>query len=104
MGTSPGPRSRSKTMSKKATTPAKASSKSKPEQPAKDKPAKAKPERTPSNKERVYRQWEKASEKSPKEAEALMAKAKVTEVKLTTVRGWISSWNNGANLPGCAKE
>lgn len=91
-------------MSKKTTTPAKVSSKAKPEQSTKSKPVKVKPGLIPSNKERVYRQWEKSSEKSPQEAEALMAKAKVTEVKLTTVRGWISSWNNGANLPGCAKR
>jgi hypothetical protein len=63
-----------------------------------------KPAKQPSNKERVYRQWEKADDKSPKQAEALMAKAKVEGIQLNTVRGWLSAWNNGKNLPGCAKE
>ena len=69
------------------------------------KPAKVeKPTKQPSNKERVYRQWEKAEDKSPKQAEALMAKAKVEGIQLHTVRGWLSAWNNGKNLPGCAKK
>lgn len=64
----------------------------------------AKPAKQPSNKERVYRQWEKADDKSPKQAETLMAKAKVEGIQLNTVRGWLSAWNNGKNLPGCAKK
>jgi hypothetical protein len=69
----------------------------------KSKASKPEPAKQPSNKERVYKLYLKSTEKSPKEAEDLMAKAKV-DVKLNTVRGWISAWNNGKNLPGCAKE
>lgn len=71
--------------------------------PAKQ-PKAEKPAKQPSRKELVWRAWTKAEDKSPKQAEAILAKAKVEGIQLNTVRGWLSAWGKGSNLPACAKK
>jgi hypothetical protein len=54
---------------------------------------------TPSNKEVVYKAWKKSKEKA--DPEKLVGEVNEA-VKLTTVRGWLSAWKRGENLPACA--
>lgn len=63
---------------------------------------KSKPDKDsgPSNKEIVYKAWKKSKEKA--DAEKLHEPV-AAGVKLTTVRGWVSAWRRGTNLPACAK-
>jgi hypothetical protein len=64
------------------------------------KPAKAKKaEGGPSNKEQVYRLFEKKADVSPDDC----FKKVEERVKLTTIRAWLSEWKRGSNLPSCAK-
>lgn len=45
---------------------------------------------------RVYKLWSKSPDKTKKIAESLAQKE---GVQLTTVKGWISSWSHGNNIP-----
>lgn len=65
--------------------------------------AKKEKEGGPSNKEQVYRLWEKSKDKSPAKSEEYHKKVGES-VKLATIKSWISAWNRGDNLPACAKE
>ncbi len=59
----------------------------------------------PSNKEQVWKMYEKVSNKDKAGEKADEWFEKVNkQVKVTTIRGWISAWNRGQNLPGCAKK
>lgn len=55
----------------------------------------------PSNKEIIYNLWAKGKgETDP----AKLGKKVKDAVKTTTIKSWISSWNRGQNLPGCASK
>jgi len=69
----------------------------------KDKVAKSDTVRGPSNKEQVYKAWLKNKDKSAKNAEEY-ANAVNQAVKVSTIRGWISAWGRGDNLPSCATK
>ncbi len=55
-----------------------------------------------SNKARVFKLWQKSKDKTVAAAEGYF-KAIGETVKLSTIKGWISAWNRGQNLPGIAK-
>ncbi len=52
----------------------------------------------PSNKEKVYRAWQADANTATDQ----YAKIVGDQVKMSTVKSWISSWKRGQNLPGCA--
>ena len=54
----------------------------------------------PSNKERVYRLWEKKPTVDPQKCFEEVEEA----VKLTTIRSWINQWKKGKALPACANK
>jgi len=55
----------------------------------------------PSNKEIIYGLWAKGKgETDP----AKLGKKIEDAVKTITIKSWISSWNRGQNLPGCASK
>lgn len=56
----------------------------------------------PSNKGTVYKVWAKAKDKSPAKAEEYHKLVK-EQVRLQTIKSWISDWNRGTNLPAIAK-
>lgn len=59
----------------------------------------------PSNKEQVWKLYEKVSNKDKAGEKAEDWYKEINKgVKLNTIRGWISAWNRGQNLPGCAKK
>lgn len=59
----------------------------------------------PSNKEKVWRLYEKLANKEKAAEKASDFHEKIGKgVELNTVRAWISAWNHGKNLPGCAKK
>lgn len=80
----------------------------------KDEPAEGKKRKSPtrkegsapSNKEVVYKAWQKASDKqkADKEFPKKMVELVNNNVQLVTVRSWLGQWKNGKNLPACAKS
>lgn len=60
--------------------------------PAKEKKEKA--EKSPSNKWIIYQAWKKGEKESIKLYSLIHQ-----NVKETTIKSWISQWNNGKNLP-----
>lgn len=55
----------------------------------------------PSNKEVVYLAWGKGKGMTDP---AKLGKKVNGNVKESTIKSWISSWNRGQNLPGCASK
>ncbi len=94
-----------KPKAKAATKKGKGKSKAEDNGHTEDKP-KAKKEKAPkqpgqpSNKEKVYRAWEENNEITAEKAEKKVA----GQVKVSTIKSWISSWKRGQNLPGCATK
>lgn len=81
--------------SEKKTTKKKASAK-----PAKKKSA-GKTDFSKSNKARVWKLWKNG--KGIKDPEKLHKRVNEA-VKVNTIRGWLSSWQKGSNLPAVAKQ
>jgi hypothetical protein len=67
---------------------------------AKKKATPAKKNEGPSNKEKAYKLWKNG--KGIKDPEKIQAK--VPDVKVNTIKGWLNAWANGKNLPACAKK
>jgi hypothetical protein len=76
-----------------------------PNRMAKEKKDRKPREGGPSNKEQVWKLYQKVGnkDKASEKAETWFKEIKEA-VKLTTIRGWIGDWNRGKNLPGCAKK
>lgn len=55
----------------------------------------------PSNKEMVYGVWISNPDLTVEEALAIVRKGQVKDL---TIRGWLSAWKRGQNLPACAKK
>lgn len=59
---------------------------------------------TPSNKEIVYKEWEKKyQKKEAKEVAPTLFELVEQRVQLSTIRSWIGQWKKGNNTPACAK-
>jgi hypothetical protein len=71
--------------------------------PAPKSPKPSKDAGEPSNKEVVYRAWHANKDRSSEQAPTYFKLVKEA-VKLTTIRGWISAWLKGQNLPACATK
>lgn len=55
----------------------------------------------PSNKEIIYKAWSKSKDKTTAKVPDYI-KLVNNNVQENTVRGWISAWGRGKNLPSCA--
>jgi len=73
--------------------------KEEPKAPAVKKKVAKKVAGAPSNKEAVYKLWKKGKGETDVKK---LHKAIKGAVKDTTIKSWLSAWDNGKNLPGCA--